>query len=64
MAFALLIERVGYLPAVLVTVLVASYGSRELSVHDALVLAVAVAIVMALLFVGLLNQPLDLIALF
>ena len=62
MAFALLIERAGYLAAVLVTVLVASFGSRELSVRRALILGAVVAAVMALLFVGLLNQPLDLIA--
>jgi hypothetical protein len=64
LAFALLIERAGYLPAVLAAVLIASSGSRELSVRDALVLAVIVAAVLALLFVGLLNQPLDLVAWF
>ena len=63
MAFALLIERAGYLAAVVLTVLIASLGSRELNVRQALMLAVMVAAVMALLFVGLLDQPLDLIAL-
>jgi hypothetical protein len=64
MAFALLIERAGYLAAVVLTVLIASAGSRELNVRHALMLAVVVAAVMALLFVGLLDQPLDLITLF
>jgi Tripartite tricarboxylate transporter TctB family len=63
-AFALLIERVGYLAAVMVTVLIASLGSRELTVRQALMLAVVVAAVMAVLFVGLLDQPLHLIATF
>ena len=64
LAFALLIERVGYLAAVMVTVLIASYGSRELNVRQALILAVVVAAVMAVLFVGLLDQPLPLVATF
>jgi hypothetical protein len=60
--FALLIERAGYLAAVLLTVLVASFASRELSLRHTLLLAAGVAAVMAVLFVGLLGQPLDLIA--
>jgi hypothetical protein len=62
LAFALLIERVGYLAAVMSTVLIASFGSRELNVRQALILAVVVAAVMAVLFVGLLDQPWHLIA--
>jgi hypothetical protein len=64
LAFALLIERAGFLAAVMLTVLLASLGSRELSVRQALILAVAVAAVMAVLFVGLLDQPFKLVAAF
>jgi hypothetical protein len=63
-AFALLIERLGYPAAVAVTVLIASSGSRELTVRRALMLAVVVAVVMAVLFVGLLDQPLPLVGAF
>jgi hypothetical protein len=61
-AFALLIERGGYLAAVMVTVLIASCGSRELTVRQALLLSLVVTAVMAFLFVGLLDQPLRLVA--
>ena len=61
-AFALLIERVGYLAAVMSAVFVASLGSRELHVRQALVLAVVIAAAMAVLFVGVLDQPLHLVA--
>jgi hypothetical protein len=64
LAFALLIERAGFLAAVMVTVLLASLGSRELRVRQALILAVAVAAVMAVLFVGVLDQPFKLVAAF
>ena len=64
LAFALLIERVGYLAAVIVTVLIASRGSRERNVRQALMLAVVVAAAMAVLFVGLLDQPLALVPTF
>jgi hypothetical protein len=57
LAFALLIERAGFLVAVMSAVLVASLASRELSVRQALMFAVAVAVVMAVLFVVLLDQP-------
>ena len=62
LAFALLIERVGYLAAVMLTVLIASYGSRELTGRQALLLSLVVTAVMAVLFVGLLDQPLRLVA--
>jgi hypothetical protein len=62
LAFALLIERAGFLAALMSTVLVASLGSRELSVRQALLLAAAVAAVMAVLFVGFLDQPFTLVA--
>jgi hypothetical protein len=61
LTFALLIERVGYLAAVMSTVLIASFGSGELTVRQAVMLALVVAAVMAVLFVGLLNQPLQLV---
>lgn len=57
LAFALLIERAGFLVAVMSAVLVASVASREFSVRQALMFAAALAGVMALLFVGLLDQP-------
>jgi hypothetical protein len=62
LAFALLIERAGYLAAVMLTVLIASFGSRELNWRQALTLALVVTAVMAVLFVGLLDQPLRLVA--
>jgi hypothetical protein len=62
LAFALLIERAGYVAAVMATVLIASFASRELSPRRALLLAVLVAMTMAGLFVGLLDQPFRLVA--
>jgi predicted neutral ceramidase superfamily lipid hydrolase len=64
LAFALLIERAGYLAAVMAAVFVASLGSRELNVRQALLLAFVIAAAMAVLFVGLLDQPLRLVAAF
>lgn len=60
--FALLIERAGFLAAVMATVLVASQGSRELSGRQAVALAAALAAVLTALFVGLLDQPFTLVA--
>jgi hypothetical protein len=57
MTFALLVERAGFFAAVMLTVLVASLGSRELGARQAVVLAVAVATAMAIVFIGLLDQP-------
>ena len=57
MTFALLVERAGFLAAVMLTVAVASLASRELSARHAIVLAVAVATAMAMVFIGLLDQP-------
>ena len=62
LTFAMLIERAGLIPAVMLTVLIASSGSRDLRVRDALVLAVCVAATMSLLFVGFLDQPFTLVA--
>ena len=63
-AFALLIERAGYLAAVIEAVFVASLGSRELNVRQALLLALIIAAARAVLFVGLLDQPLRLVTAF
>ena len=60
LTFALLIER-RFLAAVTLAVLVASFASRDLSQGRALMLAAIVAVVMAVLFVGVLNQPFTLI---
>jgi hypothetical protein len=62
LAFAFLIEAGGLIPAAAVATFVASTGSRAVSIRDALVLSIGVAVAMALLFVGLLNQPFLLIA--
>lgn len=59
--FALLVERAGFLATVMLTALVASLGSRELGARQALVLAAAVATAMAIVFIGLLDQPFVLI---
>ena len=56
--FALLIETAGLIPAVIVTVLVASRGSRDMPARDAVLLGSCLAVAMAVLFVVLLNQPL------
>ena len=61
-AFALLIERAGFLPAVIATVLMASLGAGTLTVRQALMLAASVATTLALLFIGFLNQAFTLVA--
>lgn len=62
LAFAFLIESGGLIPATAVATFVASTGSRAVNVRHAVILAVGVAVAMALLFVGLLNQSLSLVA--
>ena len=57
MTFALLVERAGFFAAVMLAVLIASLGSRELVPRQAVLLAVAVATAMAIVFIGLLDQP-------
>ena len=59
--FALLIETAGLIPAVMVTVLVASRGSPDTPVRDAVLCGLCLAVAMAVLFVVLLNQPLALL---
>jgi hypothetical protein len=60
-AFALLIERLGFPATVMVTVLLASAGSRQMNGRQSLLLAVVVAAAMTAVFVGLLDQPLSLV---
>ena len=62
LAFALLIERAGLIPATAAATFVASTGSRAFELRDALLLSVATAAGMAVVFVGLLKQSLPLIA--
>ena len=57
LAFALLIERLGFPATVMVTVLLASAGSREMNGRQSILLAAAVAAAMTAVFVGLLDQP-------
>jgi hypothetical protein len=61
LAFALLIETAGLIPAVIVTVLVASHGSRELTIGHALLFGACLAIGISILFVTVLGQPFTLI---
>ena len=55
--FALLIETAGLIPAVIVTVFVASRGSRDAPVREAILCGVCLAVAISVLFVVLLNQP-------
>ncbi len=61
LTFALLIELAGLLPAVVATVLVAAMGTRESRPRETLIFAACLAAVVALLFVGLLGQPITLL---
>ena len=57
LAFALLIERLGFPATVMVTVLLAAAGSRQMNGRQSIRLAVVVAAAMTAVFVGLLDQP-------
>ena len=61
LSFAWLIEIAGLMPAVIVAVLIASRGSREMAVREALLFGVGLAVAMSLLFVIVLGQPFTLI---
>jgi putative tricarboxylic transport membrane protein len=61
LSFALLIETAGLIPAVIVTVLVASRGSRAIAMREALFFGVCLAAAMSILFVLVLDQPFMLI---
>jgi hypothetical protein len=58
--FGLLIERVGLVPAVIASTIVASLASNEMRWRETLVLAAGLAALCAGLFVKLLGQPLAL----
>lgn len=62
LAFAFLIERAGLIPATAAATFVASAGSRAFNLRDAVLLSMGAAVAMAILFVGLLNQSLRLVA--
>lgn len=55
--FALLIETAGLIPAVIVTVVVASRGSRDTPAREAVLFGICLAAAVSVLFVVLLNQP-------
>ncbi len=57
LTFALLIERAGFPATVMLMVLIASVGSRDVSGPQSLLLAIVVAVTMTILFIGLLDQP-------
>jgi len=57
LAFAVLIEDAGLMPAVAATIVLASFGSPGVPLRQTLVLAAVLAAALALLFVGLLDQP-------
>ena len=59
--FALLIETAGLIPAVIVTVLVASRGSPDTQAREAVLFGICLAVAMSVLFVVLLNQPLAIV---
>jgi putative tricarboxylic transport membrane protein len=59
--YALLIERAGLLPAVVATVFVAALGSHPPRPLQTLIFAVGLAAAVALIFVAMLGQSIDLI---
>jgi hypothetical protein len=61
LSFALLIETAGLIPSVIVTVLIASRGSGETPLRQALLFGVCLALGMSVLFVMVLGQALPLI---
>lgn len=61
LSFALLIETAGLIPAVIVAVAIASRGSGEMRLRDALLFGGALALAMAVLFVFVLGQPFPLV---
>ena len=62
LVFAILIERAGFLPAIVATVMTSSLGAGTLTLRQALLLAASIATALAFLFIGLLNQPFTLVA--
>ena len=64
LAFAALIDAAGYVPAVMATTVIASYASPHVRLMRALALAATVAAALAALFIGVLDQPMPLFAMF
>jgi hypothetical protein len=64
LAFTALIDAAGYVPAVMATIVIASYASPHVRLMRALALAAAVAAALAALFIGVLDQPMPLFAMF
>jgi len=56
--FGAMIERIGYVPAAIIAPLVASFAIRNSGWRESLVFAVLLAAGAALLFIGVLGQPL------
>jgi hypothetical protein len=61
LSFALLIESAGLIPAVIISVLIASRGTRHPRVGEALLFGACLALAMSILFVMMLGQPFTLI---
>jgi hypothetical protein len=57
LAFALLIERAGLLPAVVAAVIIASLGEAQRQMRKTLILSVCLAAAVWLVFVVFLGQP-------
>lgn len=60
LVFAFLVERAGLIPAVAATVITAALGSPPVRWRETLILAVILAAAVAMVFVGLLGQSIDL----
>lgn len=60
-AFAVIIGPAGLIPAVFAGAVISAFGSREARLRQTIVLGFCVAAVIALLFVGLLRQPMELV---
>ena len=63
-SFALLVESAGLIPAVVVSVVVGSRGSPLTNIREAIAFGIGMAVAMSILFVGLLGQPMALVARF
>ncbi|WP_376878106.1 tripartite tricarboxylate transporter TctB family protein [Albirhodobacter sp. R86504] len=60
-SFALLIEGFGLIPAVLIAALIASFAKAGFGLRERLLTAAALAIFSAILFIGLLGLPIELL---
>jgi hypothetical protein len=59
--FAFTIQGLGFLPAVALTVLVAAWGSRNMTVRTAVIVTVALAVLCTVIFYYLLRMPVQLV---